>query len=86
MYGEENLGLTSAALKDVFVEKEESEVTKMEVSPNTVEPKKIVIPWKPRKQSVLMRRQWLKVLNITEILSNIWIINGFWIWQHGDSG
>lgn len=57
MYGEENLGLTSAALKDVFVEKEESEVTKMEVSPNTVEPKKIVIPWKPRKQSVLMRRQ-----------------------------
>ena len=57
MYGEENLGLTSAALKDVFVEKEESEVTKMEVSPNTVEPKKIVIPWKPRKQGVLMRRQ-----------------------------
>lgn len=57
MYGEENLGLTPTALKDLFVEKEESEVTKMEVSPNTVEPKKIVIPWKPRRQSVLMRRQ-----------------------------
>lgn len=57
MYGDENLGLTPAALKTLFVEKEESEVTKMEVSPNTVEPKEIVIPWKPRKQSVLMRRQ-----------------------------
>lgn len=86
MYGEENLGLTPTALKDLFVEKEESEVTKMEVSPNPVEPKKTVIPWKPGKQSVLMRRQWLKVLNVIEILSNIWITNGFWIWQHGDSG
>ena len=59
MYEEENLGLTPAALKNLFVEKKESEVTKMEVSPNTVEPREIVIPWKPRKQSVLMRRQWL---------------------------
>lgn len=57
MYEEENLGLTPAALKNLFVEKKDLEVTKMEVSPNTVEPREIVIPWKPRKQSVLMRRQ-----------------------------
>lgn len=42
MYGDENLGLTAAALKTLFVEKEGTErVTKMEVSPNTVEPKEI---------------------------------------------
>lgn len=56
LYGDENLGLTPCT-QTLFVEKEESEVTKMEVSLNTVEPKEIVIPWKPRKQSVLMRRQ-----------------------------
>ena len=27
-----------------------------------------------------------KVLNVSEILSNIWVTSGFWVWQHGDHG
>lgn len=49
-------GLSPAALKDLFVEKKESEVTEMEMSLNKMEPREMRSPGS-QENSVLMRRQ-----------------------------